>query len=49
MQFRFDVLNLFDDPLFNSPNTTIGNINFGKITAVGGFARSIQIQARLGF
>jgi hypothetical protein len=49
LQLRFDVLNLFDDPLFNAPNTTIGNINFGKITAVGGFARSIQLQARLAF
>ena len=49
LQFRLDVLNLLNDPLFNAPNTTIGNINFGKITSVGGFARSIQIQVRLAF
>ena len=49
VQLRLDVLNLFDDPLFNAPNTTIGNVNFGKITSVGGFARSLQLQARLGF
>jgi len=49
LQLRFDVLNLLNDPLFNAPNTTIGNINFGKITSVGGFARSIQIQVRLAF
>ena len=46
---RADVLNLFDDPLFNGPVTTFGTSTFGQVTAVGGFARSMQFQARLGF
>ena len=44
-----DVLNLFDDPLFIGPITTFGTSNFGQITQVGGFARSMQFQVRLGF
>ena len=46
---RVDVLNLFDDPLFIGPVSTFGTSNFGQITQVGGFARSLQFQARLGW
>ena len=49
LQLRVDVLNLFDDPLFIGPITTFGTSNFGQITQVGGFARSMQFQVRLGF
>jgi len=49
LQLRVDVLNLFDDPLFIGPVTTFGTSNFGQITQVGGFARSLQFQVRLGF
>lgn len=49
MSVRADVLNLFDDPLFTGPVTTYGTSNFGQITAVGGFARSVQFQARVGW
>ena len=49
LSFRIDVLNLFNDPLFNGPVTTFGTSTFGTITSVGGFARSMQFQARLGF
>ena len=44
-----DVLNLFDDPLFLGPITTFGTSTFGQITTVGGFARSMQFQVRLGW
>ena len=46
---RADVLNMFDDPLFSGPVTTFGTSNFGQITTVGGFARSVQFQVRFGF
>ena len=49
LSLRIDVLNLFDDPLFIGPVSTFGTSTFGQITSVGGFARSLQFQARLGF
>ena len=49
LSLRVDVLNLFDDPLFLSPVTTFGTATFGQITTVGGFARSMQFQVRLGW
>ncbi len=49
LSLRVDVLNLFDDPLFIGPITTFGTSNFGQITQVGGFARSLQFQVRVGW
>jgi hypothetical protein len=49
LSLRVDVLNLFDDPLFIGPVTTFGTSTFGQITQVGGFARSLQFQVRLGW
>jgi hypothetical protein len=49
LSLRVDILNLFDDPLFQGPVSTFGTANFGQITTVGGFARSMQFQARLGW
>ena len=49
LTFRADVLNMFDDPLFSGPVTTFGTSNFGQITTVGGFARSVQFQVRAHF
>ncbi len=46
---RADVLNLFDNPLFIAPVTTFGTANFGQVTGVGGFARSLQLQARVAW
>ena len=49
LSVRADVLNLFDNPLFTAPVTTFGTATFGQVTGVGGFARSVQLQARLGW
>jgi hypothetical protein len=49
VSLRVDVLNLFDDPLFVGPVSTFGTSTFGQITSVGGFARSLQFQVRLGW
>ena len=46
---RADVLNLFDNPLFTTLQSQFGTPTFGQLTAVGGYARSIQFQFRLGF
>lgn len=49
LTLRIDLLNVFDNPLFLGPVTTFGTANFGQIQAVGGFARSLQFQVRLGW
>jgi hypothetical protein len=49
VSLRVDVLNLFDDPLFIGPVSTFGTSTFGRIQSVGGFARSLQFQVRLGW
>jgi len=46
---RADVLNLFDNPLFTTLQSQFGTPTFGQLTAVGGYARSIQFQVRLGW
>jgi hypothetical protein len=46
---RADVLNLFDNPLFTTLQSQFGTPTFGQLTAVGGFARSVQFQVRLGW
>lgn len=46
---RADVLNLFDNPLFTSLQSQFGTSTFGQLTAVGGYARSVQFQVRFGF
>lgn len=46
---RADVLNLFDNPLFTTLQSQLGTPTFGQLTAVGGYARSVQFQVRFGF
>jgi hypothetical protein len=46
---RADVLNLFDNPLFTTLQSQLGTPNFGQLTAVGGYARSVQFQIRVGW
>ena len=49
VSFRADFLNVFDNPLFSGPVGTYGTSNFGQITVVNGFPRSVQFQARVAF
>jgi hypothetical protein len=49
ISFRADVLNLFDTPLFTTLQSQFGTPTFGQLTAVGGFARSVQFQVRCGW
>ena len=46
---RADILNVFDNPLFTTLQSQFGTPTFGQLTAVGGFARSVQFQVRLGW
>ena len=48
-QFRAESLNVFNTPLFNGPNTSYGNVNFGKITVQDNFGRLIQLGVRMTF
>jgi hypothetical protein len=59
-EFRFQSLNFTNTPAFAAPNTTVGDVNFGKVTStlaglisnqgVGGTGpRSIQLGLRLSF
>ena len=49
ISIRADVLNLFDNPLFTTLQSQFGTPTFGELTAVGGFARSVQFQIRFGW
>ena len=46
---RADVMNLVDNPLFTTLQSQFGTPTFGQLTAVGGYARSVQFQVRFGF
>jgi hypothetical protein len=49
ISIRADVLNLFDNPLFTTLQSQFGTPTFGQLTAVGGYARSVQFQVRFGW
>jgi hypothetical protein len=46
--FRAEAFSLFNHPQLAGPNTSYGNANFGKITAVGG-TRVLQLSLKIGF
>ena len=41
--------NITNSPQFGSPNTAIGNANFGRITSTASTYRILVLQARLNF
>ena len=49
LTLRVDLLNMFNDPLFIGPVSTFGSGTFGQVNTLGGFARSLQFHARLGW
>jgi hypothetical protein len=48
-QFRTEVLNLTNTPLFQAPNTSFGSTSFGRISSQANFSRMVQLGLRLYF
>ena len=48
LQFRGEFYNSFNHPNFKNPNTTLGNINYGRITSDNG-PRNMELGLRLFF
>jgi hypothetical protein len=46
---RAEIINVFDDPNLLGPNTVFGSVDFGRITGVGGFPRTLQLMARFAW
>jgi hypothetical protein len=49
MQFHVELLNAFNHPVFNNPNTDPTNSNFGKVTSQNNLPRDIQLAAKIVF
>ena len=48
LQLRGEFYDTFNHPNFSNPNTTIGNVNYGKITGDNG-ARVMEVAVRIFF
>lgn len=48
-QFRAEALNAMNTPLFRSPETRVGNANFGRVTSQANFPRMLQLGVRFFF
>ena len=48
VQLRGEFYNAMNHPNFKNPNTTIGNVNYGKITGDNG-ARVMEVALRFFF
>jgi hypothetical protein len=48
VEFRADVTNILNHPIFGNPNTDINSANFGRISSASN-GRRITLGARLNF
>jgi hypothetical protein len=49
LQLRGEAFNAFNHPVFGDPNTTVGDINFGRITSQANGPRQVQVALKLLF
>jgi hypothetical protein len=49
LMIRFEMINIFNNAQFNSPNMSFGSSNFGRITGTRGFPRLLQLTLRYAF
>lgn len=49
LQLRGEFLNAFNHPVFNDPNLTPNNANFGRVTSQNNLPRNVQIGLKLIF
>jgi hypothetical protein len=49
LELRGESFNAFNHPVFGSPNTTVGNAQFGRVTSTANAPRQTQFALKLLF
>ena len=49
LEFRAEMFNAFNTPVYGTPNGTITSVNFGKVTDTANQARQIQLALKFLF
>ncbi len=49
VQFRAEWFNALNHPIFGDPNTTVGNVNFGRVTSTANGPRQTQLALKFLF